>query len=87
MATFSQALLVDNPLLSYIDVRYAHFLPPPLTVGEARDQCPRYIIAEDLAPVRDDSAERASQSCKVHTPVEEPETQAQTFELEEAEID
>ena len=31
---FSQALLVDSPLLSYIDVRHANFLPPRLTVGD-----------------------------------------------------
>ena len=33
---FKQALLVNNPLLSYIDVRHANFLPPRFTVGEAR---------------------------------------------------
>ena len=32
---FSQALLVDSPLLSYINVRHANFLPPSLTTGEA----------------------------------------------------
>ena len=32
---FNQALLVDSPLLSYIDVWHANFLPPSLTVGEA----------------------------------------------------
>ena len=26
---FSQALIVDSPLLSYIDVRHVNFLPPP----------------------------------------------------------
>ena len=28
---FSQALIVDSPLLSYIDVRHANFLPPNFT--------------------------------------------------------
>lgn len=37
---FSQALLVDSSLLSYIDVRHANILPPQLTVGEARDLSP-----------------------------------------------
>ena len=32
---FKQALLVDSPLLSYIDIRHANFLPPKLTMGEA----------------------------------------------------
>ena len=32
---FSQTLIVDSPLLSYIDVRHANFLPPNFTVGEA----------------------------------------------------
>ena len=37
---FRQALLVDSPLLSYIDVRHPNFLPSDLTVGEARDLGP-----------------------------------------------
>ena len=37
---FGQALLVDNPLLSYIDIRHPNFLPPNLTVGEAQDLGP-----------------------------------------------
>lgn len=37
---FSQALLVDSPLLSYIDVCHANLLLPSLTVGEVRDLGP-----------------------------------------------
>ena len=37
---FSQALIVDSLLLSYIDVRHTNFLPPNFTVGEARDLDP-----------------------------------------------
>ena len=37
---FGQALLVDRPLLSCIDIRHANFLPPKLTIGEARDLGP-----------------------------------------------
>lgn len=55
---FSQALLVDSLLISYIDVRYAKFLPPALTTGEALDLVPCYTTADDLAPVRDESAKR-----------------------------
>ena len=44
--TWWPALLVDNPLLSYIDMQYAGFLPPQLTVGEARDLGPRYTTAD-----------------------------------------
>ena len=44
--TWWSALLVDNPLLSYIDVRHASFLPLQLTVGEARDLGPRYTTAD-----------------------------------------
>ena len=58
--SFSQALLVDSLLLSYIDVQHANFLPPFLTVGEARDLGPRYTTMEDCAPVRDESAELVS---------------------------
>ena len=57
---FEQALLVDSPLLSYIDVRHANFLPPRLTVGEARDLGPRYTCSDELTPIRDESAERVS---------------------------
>ena len=81
---FSQALLVDCPLLSYIDVRHANFLPPSLTTNEARDLGPHYTIVEDLAQVRDESAECVSQSRKTHIPVEGPDA-VQATELEAAE--
>ena len=58
--SFTQALLVDSPLLSYIDVRHSNFLPPKLTVGEARDLGWRYTCSEELAPLRDESAKLAS---------------------------
>jgi len=63
--------LLDSPLLSYIDVRHANFLPPKLTPGEVRDLGPRYITAKDLALIEDKSAERVSHSCHKHVPVEE----------------
>lgn len=59
---FNHALLVDNPLLSYIDVQHANLLPLRLTVGESRDLGSRYTITEDLISVRDDSVELVSQS-------------------------
>ena len=68
---FSQDLLLDSLLLSFINVRHANFLPPKLTPGEARDLSLRYITAKDLAPIRDESAERASQSRQEHILVEE----------------
>ena len=58
--SFSQTLLVDSPLLSYIDVQHVNFLSPSLTVGEAQDLGPRYTTVKDLAPVRDELAERVS---------------------------
>ena len=58
---FKQALLVDSPLLSYIDVRYVNFLPPTLTTGEAREFGRRFTCSDELAPLRDESAERVSQ--------------------------
>ena len=58
--SFSQALLIDSPLLSYIDVRHSNFLPPKLTVGEAQDFGRRYTCLDELAPIRDKSAELAS---------------------------
>ena len=58
--SFSQALLVDNPLLSYIDVRHLNFLPLKFTVGEARDLGRRYTCSDELAFIRDELAELAS---------------------------
>ena len=57
---FKQALLVNIPLLSYIDVRYANFLPPKLTTGEAREFGRCFTCSDELAPLRDESAERVS---------------------------
>ena len=53
-------MLVDSPLLSYIDVRYTNFLPPKLTISEAREFGKRYTYLDELAPLRDESAERVS---------------------------
>ena len=84
-----QALLVNSPLLSYIDVRHANFLPPRLTVGEARDLGPRYTCSDELAPIRDKSAkhvsrrrqELAHQQVKQNNPSPtEPEAPAQEEE-------
>ena len=58
---FGQALLVDSPLLSYINVWHTNFLPPRFTVGEARDLGRRYTCLDDLAPLWDESAECVSQ--------------------------
>ena len=71
---------MDSPLLSYVDVRHANFLSPFLTVGEAWDLGPRYITAEDLSPVKDESVERVSQSHKVDVLVEELEAPARPAE-------
>ena len=77
---------MDSPLLSYIDVQHANFLLPSLTIGETRDLNPRYTIAEDLALVRDESAERVSQSRKAHIPVKEL-AMAESINFSEAEFD
>ena len=76
---FRQALLVDNPLLSYIDVRHTNFLPPRLTIGEARELGKRYTCSDELAPLRDESAKRVSRRLRklahkaIHkVPVQEP---------------
>ena len=77
---------MDSPLLSYIDVRHANFLPPSLTVGEAQYLSPRYTTAKDLAHVRDDSAEHVSQSHKAHVPIGELEASVQIAEPAAAEL-
>ena len=58
--SFKQAPLVDSPLLSYIDVRYANFLPLKLMTGEVREFGKRYTCSDELAPLQDESAERVS---------------------------
>ena len=58
--SFKQVLLVDSPLLSYIDVRHANFLPPKFTVGEARELGRQYTCSDELALLRDKSAKRMS---------------------------
>ena len=49
--SFKQALLVDSPLLSYIDVQHANFLQPKLTVEEARELGKRYTCSDELVPL------------------------------------
>ena len=53
-------MLVDSPLLSYVGVRHANFLSSKLTVGEARELGKQYTYLDELAPLRDESAERVS---------------------------
>ena len=60
---FGQALLVDSPLLSYIDVRHVNFLAPRLTVGEARDLGPCYTCSDELTPIR-----RIGRACVLSSP-------------------
>ena len=58
--SFKQALSVDSPLLSYIDVQHANSLPPRFTVGEARELGRRYTCSDELTPLRDELAEHVS---------------------------
>ncbi|XP_030970474.1 uncharacterized protein LOC115990842 [Quercus lobata] len=76
---FKQALIVDSPLLSYIDVRYVNFLPPSLTTGEAREFGRRVTRADELAPLRDESAEKASRRIRelAHEAVQQGQAQEQ----------
>lgn len=69
---FGQALLMDSPLLSYIDVWHPNFFPSNLTVGEARDFSPWIVRAESLELVSDKSTNLVSQNSIVHRPVGEP---------------
>ena len=69
--SFKQVLLVDSPLLSYIDVRHTNFLPPKFTVGEARELSRRYTCLDELAPLWDESAKHVSWCLQelAHAPV------------------
>ena len=69
-------------------MRHANFLPPKLTPGEARELGPRYIIAEDRALIRAESAELVSRSRQEHVPDEEQVNPVQLAkQQEEAEAD
>ena len=61
---FSQALLVDSPLLSYIDVWHTNFLPLRFTVGETHELGSWYTYLDKLAPLQDELVERVSQRCQ-----------------------
>ena len=89
---FSQALLVDSPLHSYINVRHANFFPLRLIVGEARDLGPRYTCSDELSPIWDESAECVSQRRReqAHVPVQpkapiQPKVTIETKDLVEPE--
>lgn len=71
---------MDGPLLPYIDVRHANLLPPSLTVGEAKDLGPQYTTADDIALVRDASANIVSQCGRIHMPVGKTEAPIQAAE-------
>ena len=46
--------------MSYIDVQYTNFLPLKLTTSKAREFRKRYTCSDELAPLRDESAECVS---------------------------
>ena len=72
-----QALTVGSPLLSYLDVRLHNFLPPGLTVSEARRLGPRQVKAGSLFPVRDGLADTIFYGRAEHILIEEPHEEAQ----------
>ena len=84
---FDQALLVDSPLLSYIDVRHTNFLPPKFTVGEAQDIGQHYTCSDELAPIRDESAEPASRRLRecAHEAVQQEDPAEPEAPVQEAE--
>ena len=58
---FSQALLVDSPFLSYIDIWHTNFLPLRFTVGKTHELGLWYTYLDKLAPLQDELVERVSQ--------------------------
>ena len=83
---FRQALLVDSPLLSYIDMRHPNFLPLNLTVGKAQDLGPWLVRADLLVPVRDASTNSVFQGRAVHKPMKEPHAEVQPAEQAKVEF-
>ena len=81
--------MVDSTLLSYIDIRHANFIPPRLTVGEAKELGKRYTCSDELAPLRDEFTEHVSRHLRefaheaIHeVPVQEPAHPEDPIELE-----
>ena len=79
-------LLVNSPFLSYINIWHTNFVSLKFTVGEAREFGQRYTCLDELTPLRDESAKRASRRLQelAHAPVEEEAPiQEETAQLEE----
>lgn len=82
---FGQALLLDNPLLFYIDVRHLNLFPPNLIVGEAQDLGPLLVREDSLVPMRDASIDLVFQGRAVHISIEEPRAEVQPADQAKAE--
>ena len=76
---------MDNPLLSYIDVRHPNLLPSNLIVGEAQDLSPWLVRANSLVPMRDASVDSVFQGRVVHLLVEEP--RVEVWPTDQAEVE
>lgn len=66
------ALIVDSPLLLYVQICLPRFLPKSLIVGEARERGPWFIIEGSLMPVRDGSTNLVFHGRAEHIPIEDP---------------
>ena len=64
------ALIVGNPLLSYLDVQLPGFLLNGLSNGKVRNQGLIRVKQGSLKPVRDDSVDTVFQGRALHIPVE-----------------
>ena len=68
----SEALTVESPLLSYLNVWLLGFLPQGPTNGEARHQWPIIVRESSLELVWDSSGDTVFHSRAMHIPVEAP---------------
>lgn len=64
--------MVDNPLLSYLDIQLPRFLPPGLTFEEARHLGPWLIKQDFLKPIQNYSRDNIFQGWAVHIPMDAP---------------
>ena len=64
------ALIVGNPLLSYLDIQLLGFLSNGLSNGKVRNHGLTRVRQGSFEPVRDDSTNTVFQGRALHIPVE-----------------
>ena len=66
----SSALIIGNPLLSYLNVRLPGFLPQGLTSKVARHLVPWLVKHDSFEPIQDSSGDTIFEGQAIHIPLE-----------------